>query len=369
MEPDLDKQTPAPMEDTPLLILDLNHTLVARRKRSSKGSKVPVARPYLSTFLEYILGCEDAPAMADANGDGAVGAGASDRNSSSGASTEQKPLRRWEVAVYSSARERNVRSMCRAIRLVAIEDEYSQSAGGRTHPGEALRAIWSREMMGLSKADFNNDVETVKDLDKLWEGLDGGRWNADRSVLLDDEAAKAVSLCTRSLSSLLWLRGAKALNASSQALQPYNHLKIDPFDATGVSREASPAVSADGAEREVTPTAQTCDSSDDALLRTIALLELLRSQRNVAHFIFSGALARVEEDTSRDLVQEGKDVCERLGIPISVSFDTAWWDRVQPKRQRASTPPLELPASSESEQSSGSGEEDKTDSAVAHGSA
>lgn len=41
-----------------LLVLDLNQTLVTRKKATSKGAKNATPRPYLSAFLEYICGSD-----------------------------------------------------------------------------------------------------------------------------------------------------------------------------------------------------------------------------------------------------------------------------------------------------------------------
>jgi hypothetical protein len=60
-----------------------------------------------------------------------------------------------------------------------------------TEDGDILKLVWSRERMKIRKEEFELNVETVKDLDDVWKEL-GGEWGAERSVLLDDEASKAV---------------------------------------------------------------------------------------------------------------------------------------------------------------------------------
>lgn len=42
-----------------LLVLDLNQTLLTRKRSTSKSSKNPTPRPYLSNFLEYICGSDE----------------------------------------------------------------------------------------------------------------------------------------------------------------------------------------------------------------------------------------------------------------------------------------------------------------------
>lgn len=159
-------ETPAP----PLLILDLNNTLLCRIRSpqlsTAKSSKHPIVRPYLSTFLQYVCG------------------------------SDEGGKRRWTVAVYSSAALHNVLSLLEAVRLVDVERAHVH---GRVRRGEAwesreddaLDLVWSRERMGLTEQEFALNVETVKNLDEIWDAMDG--FGSARSVLLDDEAGKAVS--------------------------------------------------------------------------------------------------------------------------------------------------------------------------------
>lgn len=157
-----------------LLVLDLNNCILFRKERSSKGSKMPIPRPYLAPFLEYVCGFERI-AWVEGEG-GEVG-------------------RRFATVVYSSARSYNVLSMIAALSLVPAPRAALHERGKpwAAKPGDALEMVFSREMMGLSPAEFEQNVETVKDLAGLWKGL-GQRWSAERTVLLDDEPFKAVGL-------------------------------------------------------------------------------------------------------------------------------------------------------------------------------
>lgn len=155
-----------PRPESPLLILDLNNTLLCRRRRDANSSKRPIIRPYLSTFLQYVCG-------RDADGQ-----------------------RRWNVAVYSSAALHNVLSLLEAARLVSVtraheHDRERRGQGWDALDDEPLRLVWSREKMGLSAKEFELNVETVKDLDQISDALPG--FGSERTVLLDDEAGKAVS--------------------------------------------------------------------------------------------------------------------------------------------------------------------------------
>lgn len=174
----------------PLLILDLNNTLLMRKTRDAVGSKSPIARPYLSTFLQYACGKD--------------------------ATTGQ---RRWDAVVYSSARSHNVLSLLMATRLVPIERAKTVKRGDawEAKEGEALRYVQTRENMGLTAKEYDADVETVKDLSKIWETLSGT--GSERTVLLDDEAGKAVS-CSSNGFATLALTLSLVLFAGPATLQP-----------------------------------------------------------------------------------------------------------------------------------------------------
>lgn len=170
-----------------LLILDLNGTLLCRLKKSGRGSKNPVLRDYLATFLEYVCG--------------PVEIGDSDkldpkRKVSATNKGKGRVGHRWDVVVYSSARATNVLFMLSAMSLVshARADAHPPFGSWTAAPGDPLSLVWSREKLGLSTKEFTQNVETVKDLSMIWDAEEGGgRWTSERSVLLDDDAPKAVS--------------------------------------------------------------------------------------------------------------------------------------------------------------------------------
>ncbi|GAA5819958.1 hypothetical protein JCM3770_006096 [Rhodotorula araucariae] len=156
--------TDAPAAPPLVLVMDLNHTLLVRSKRDRMSSRMPVARPYLSTFLSYI--CARGPAAANPTAD--------------------TPPPRFDPIVYSSARAPNVIAMLSALSLVpqhrATAFLARDGPGGsgvhraarvpaydpRAEEGDVLRMVFTREMMGLSRADYLGDVETVKDLGRVW---------------------------------------------------------------------------------------------------------------------------------------------------------------------------------------------------------
>lgn len=136
-------------EEPIALVMDLNHTLLCRAKRNRQASKMPIVRPYLATFLTYIC-------------------------------TPRPTSPKFAPIVYSSARAPNVLSMLAALNLIppARRLAHLNNNNNSKHPyepsseqGDVLRMVFTREMMGLSERDYAGDVETVKDLGKVWERL------------------------------------------------------------------------------------------------------------------------------------------------------------------------------------------------------
>ncbi|GAA5880235.1 hypothetical protein JCM3774_003670 [Rhodotorula dairenensis] len=223
------------------LVMDLNHTLLCRAKRNRHASKMPVVRPYLATFLTYI--CTPRP------------------------TSPSSPARRRKFApiVYSSARAPNVLSMLAAVNLIPPErlsnlrfrDPYEPD---RTRRGQdVLEMVFTREMMGLSERDYAGDVETVKDLGKVWERLGYAAEpepESEEAVSAEEEHAAAAATATATTTAAADAavvkkpkvnRKAKARlaarrdtvgarrtlllddEAGKAAQQPYSHLPIAPF--------------------------------------------------------------------------------------------------------------------------------------------
>ncbi|BGP11601.1 hypothetical protein JCM10049v2_007511 [Rhodotorula toruloides] len=373
-----------------VLILDLNNTLLVRGERNAAGSKTPVVRPYLATFLEYICSTTGPDLVSG------------------------KP--RFQPIIYSSARSYNVLSMLAAINLIPpsrvpppfdpkaplppspIAEKYRALSPSRspTPPprhgdyvyvqapykpepseGDVLKLVFTREMMGLSPMDYHGDVETVKDLAKVWERLgwaeergskDGRRGSAtsrdgvgealspeevarrdemgaQRTLLLDDEAGKA-------------------------AQQPYSHLPIPPYLVHQGHMPRTPFIRRNSrSSRSPSPISSSIDPDissylralevhddhppawDDALLRSVWELENLRRESNVAAAIKSGFLQRIRDDAREavekaeegqqvteemvdaELAKRGRMVCERLGIEVNRKWDRRWRQRVLQRRE------------------------------------
>lgn len=132
-----------------LVILDLNGTLLYRTNRGKRPTQV-IPRPYCSKFLRD---CTD----------------------------------KFSVAIWSSARPVNVRSMCNSMLSPSVQSK--------------ILAIWARDKFNLSNRDYNLRVTCYKRLTKLWDDKNismshpeysrGIRWNQTNTVLIDDSIEKA----------------------------------------------------------------------------------------------------------------------------------------------------------------------------------
>ncbi|GAA5855518.1 hypothetical protein JCM9279_006035 [Rhodotorula babjevae] len=333
--------TTLPLDDhlEPLyLVMDLNQTLLARANRDRVSSRWPIARPYLSTFLSYIC---------TRNPDGSP---------------------RFEPIVYSSARAPNVLSMLAALQLVPPERATAYVNANPTRSsarppmyeprpdeGDVLRMVFTRSMMGLSTADYHGDVETVKDLARVWELLDFGRdaLEAEEQQVVDRNERLAASraldedAATRAgsgsapegapaalesaasaengreepsgalkrdrvrLSKKAKIRVAQQLEArgalrtlllddeaSKVAQQPYSHLPIAPFLVHPVHFPPTPDAAFDSTNPvsalsldPTHPPAQDC-----ALLIAIAQLERARAESNVAGWVRAGGLDAMRDE-------------------------------------------------------------------------
>lgn len=129
-----------------LLILDLNGTLLVRRRASS--SYTP--RPSLERFLRYCF-------------------------------------QHHSVLLWSSATPFNVKSICRKI----FSKEQRRNLLGE----------WGRDTLGLTPAQYKGHVQVYKKLDRVWDSKalssmhpdaeKGVKWDQRNTVLIDDSALKA----------------------------------------------------------------------------------------------------------------------------------------------------------------------------------
>ncbi|KAG8941583.1 hypothetical protein FRC04_004164 [Tulasnella sp. 424] len=178
-----------------LLILDLNGTLLYRKKLSTSSTKKPYPRPYIPAFLSWIFHPDNA----------------------------------LETMIWSSAQPENVKWMVK----VCFGDDKSK-----------LKVVWARDTLGLSKAHYYQKVQTVKNLDVIWEKLP---YAVENTLLIDDSPLKA-------------------------HMQPYNHIVLKEYNLTLFDRRH--------------------DSTDDTLLAVIGVLSEAIRQSNVANWIREGGLMK-----------------------------------------------------------------------------
>ena len=129
-----------------LLVLDLNGTLLWRKKKSSFTK----LRFNLSSFLNYCFEYHD-------------------------------------VMIWSSARPFSVERMC--------NDIFSKAQLAK------LVAVWARDTLGLSPEDYAEKVQVYKRLDRIWDNQHiqakhpqydtGGGWDQSNTLLIDDSTLKA----------------------------------------------------------------------------------------------------------------------------------------------------------------------------------
>jgi NLI interacting factor-like phosphatase len=91
------------------------------------------------------------------------------------------------VMIYSSARPENVKAMVDALAT--------------KKQAKSLAAIWGRDKLDLTPAQYNEKVQVYKKLEKVWQDEQiqttcqgkKQRWNQTNTVLVDDSHLKALS--------------------------------------------------------------------------------------------------------------------------------------------------------------------------------
>lgn len=156
-----------------IIVFTLNHTLVSRSSASMQASRDPVKRPYLSTFLSYLF---------SASGDSEQG--------------NNLARRKLKTAVFTGTRAHNVLSILKSIDLAAPARTTRFGEPYQVDPaeGDLLNLVLSCEDMDLG-ADYHNNVDTVKDLGRVWSKFGiNEESGAERTVLMSDDAVDAVRL-------------------------------------------------------------------------------------------------------------------------------------------------------------------------------
>lgn len=156
-----------------ILAFPLDGTLVCRREVSHEASREPFKRPYLSCFLSYLFASR-----------GRV------------AGSAELTRRATQIVVFTGTRAHNVLLILKSLNLTlpGRQSPFGQPYRVDSAQGDLVDLALCREDLGLGE-DYYNNVDTVKDLRKVWERL--GVEVADgvkRTVLVSNSAADAVSL-------------------------------------------------------------------------------------------------------------------------------------------------------------------------------
>lgn len=115
-------------------------------------------------------------------------------------------------------------------------------------------------------------------------------------------------------------------------MQPYSHLPISPFalDPSDLP-ESSPPASPKTRGAMVHPPNYNIRSTaqylpkDTGLLSSIAVLEELRCESNIASFIRAGGLDKLRTKyTEQDLVERGRQILGNLSIEVSRVWRPNW---------------------------------------------
>ncbi|KKY25474.1 putative nif domain-containing protein [Phaeomoniella chlamydospora] len=184
--PPVTRSVPQPL----LIVLDLNGTLIARNRSTGAFKERPGLKPFLTYIFDYHV-----------------------------------PM------VYTSARPQNAKKICDKIFT------YSQRS--------KLAAIWGRDKMGLTPAQYNEKVQVYKRLEVIWADrrihashpLKKSTWSQANTVLIDDSILKALA-------------------------QPHNLLLVQEFERSQVDSE-----------------------TQDALRELVLKLEELKMQQDVSRLI------------------------------------------------------------------------------------
>ncbi|ESK90303.1 phosphoprotein phosphatase [Moniliophthora roreri MCA 2997] len=302
-----------PTSSRKLLVLDLNGTLLLRPKRSArtKGEDAsltrtrPVhSRPYIPSFREYL--------------------------------SHPKTLSWLDTMVWSSAQPHSVKDM------------VERCFGHRT----CLKALWARDMLGLTPELYAKKAQTTKDLSMIW------------NTRAFTSSPSLASLVSNSNDAKLFHNAATTVllddSPKKARLQPWNHVCIREY-GTGMrkadldvweglrpkekekkakkAKKAKKTMKALEVEAVDTPVTELVPPSskgtyDETLLAVIGVLEALRHQSNVAAWIRSGGLLLAGErgdlatDKESDMmwfndvqisnrwVEKGRNALSELGIAV-----------------------------------------------------
>ncbi|KAL1674562.1 hypothetical protein EV122DRAFT_220332 [Schizophyllum commune] len=247
-----------------LVVLDLNGTLVVRSKfEGSKGPRgrggyvtppaprVVYSRPYLRTFRKFLT---------------------------------HPSTRGWlDSMVWSSAQPKSIESMV-----------------AHAFPGDARRAltaVWTRDDMGLSQAEYYSKTQTTKDLEKVWQAM--RRHSGKTTVLVDDSVLKAhmqpynhlclpeYTLETRD-ADIAAIARAKHTKTKSSTTRPVTRDALDDLAASMQAATISGKQQDDAAGKD----GRIPAGVDAALLAVVGIISRLKDVRDAAAWIEEGNIMR-----------------------------------------------------------------------------
>lgn len=288
-----------PNSSMPLLILDLNGTLLHRKKASKqvqggKDSSRPDSRPFLKSFLRYCLGdgeVEGSDLSGKGKGKSKMGEEVgyphgshfwsdkrkknegfeveSDNENGKLKTDEEREVadgkirQRWNVLIWSSAQPQNVDSMVRALlpdpynnsqdqtleENVELSEEDIPQGQDRevncSHQGPTTSSflrVYARDTL-IRQAKFSTKCQSIKDLEIVWKALNTGD---ESEVLAEDRWLKENSSETNQdqemkedlSNSKFGSHNTILLDDSidKTGMQPFNHLFLEEYDGMMAGR-------------------------------------------------------------------------------------------------------------------------------------
>ncbi|WFD01324.1 hypothetical protein MYAM1_004086 [Malassezia yamatoensis] len=361
---------------SPLLVLDLNGTLVYRHKDSrGRARSSMTARPYLECFLRYCLGPmygKDAKEFVDSwpeNERVQVDAQVAPYGSQywlpvprscalNGKRALYEPApTRLNVMVWSSATEANVNRMLENITHTPIQRSLFQR-------------VWSRDSLVLPE-DLGRKASTTKDLSIIWDDLNQWKVHSDgasliesipstpsrvkasyrlaryhQQLLKDKQAAKnKQSTPSRARNSFrtgpeeLYAESLYRLDSKNQQHGLYGNLLTEPWgphntlllDDSEEKARCHPGShlriaeygkqQADAFKQYASQKDANDDALDDYLLRCIGMLDAIKDVPNVTQWLDHDARRQIllpdqPKDVRQYWCERGREALLRCDIPI-----------------------------------------------------
>ncbi|UZJ55916.1 hypothetical protein CBS101457_005236 [Exobasidium rhododendri] len=346
-----DVEPPGPL---PLLVLDLNGTLVNRGSKggsnTTERSKKPILRPYLKSFLQYCLGVQRTDTSSDEHQDEwdeweskqgkergkDLPHGAHFWKSQIEPQVQEKA--RFRLLLWSSAQPHNVDSMARAIlspeqaeqllRVYARDTLVNRRLYAQKAPSiKDLEILWSvlnnksigkeGERRLFAEAREKEDDESPDEDDRREQSANGGASNESANRAQEDVVFPKVHEDGHYEGGAGYGQHNTLLlddSVDKARLQPFNHILLPEFDQSRAQktiyalRKSSSEANVEQEEEERNDLGEVKGSDDerrdvkikrkkkrgsevdDVLLQVIGVLEHARFQANVSSWIRFGGL-------------------------------------------------------------------------------